>query len=122
MLKRSKDGRTAHGWYLDGSNDRKEASKDVSFKADASGEPLSQKVSAEAPHASDKDFQVWLKRLQDSYEERIQPKLAEIASLRQELMSTKSELSELKLLKANASFKGPSMAASHGTEIETLKT
>ena len=99
MLKRSKDGRPAPGGPLIGSSGRNDAFQDGALKADVGGDPSSQKASAEAQITKDKDFQVWLKHLQDSYEQRIQPRLAEIASLRQELLSTKSELNQLKVPK-----------------------
>lgn len=70
---------------------------------------------------NDKEFQVWLKHLQDSYESRIQPKLAEIASLRQELLSAKNELAKIKIQKQVESSHVPDSNENQSAQVDALK-
>ena len=64
---------------------------------------------------------VWLKHLQDSYESRIQPKLAEIASLRQELLSAKNELAKIKIQKQVESSHVPDSNENQSAQVDALK-
>jgi len=78
------------------------------------------------PHAgsqviNDKEFQVWLKHLQESYEQRIQPKLAEIASLRQELLSAKNELAKIRIQKQVEPSHVPDSNENQSAQVDALK-
>lgn len=70
----------------------------------------------------EKDFQIWLKHLQDSYEQRLQPKLAEIAQLRQELSNAQSELNQLRVQNQSKQAQQPSVTTNQSEELRVART